>query len=136
MFFHPEDNKYYFKEKESMDFIIKTLERELKKKMSKEKSEIRSKTKTNISSSKSKKTNELSFSAQMNYKICKINSILDQMLSKCRGEFQISTLSNSSIEMIKKISERDKFVGILMCIKYFKNLSKNFVMLTICFIIV
>lgn len=133
IFLKTDEGLYYYKEKESMDFIIKNMERELKKKMSKEKKEIKSKSSqksnTSILSSKSKnKTNGLSFSAQMNYRICKINTILDHMMTKCRGEPKYAKLNKmingSSIEMLRELCEKDKFIGMLMCIKYFKNLSK------------
>lgn len=133
IFLKTDEGLYYYKEKESMDFIIKNMERELKKKMCKEKKEIKSKSsqKSNpsILSTKSKsKTNGLSFSAQMNYRICKINTILDQMMTKCRGEPKYAKLNKmingSSIEMLRELCEKDKFIGMLMCIKYFKNLSK------------
>ena len=40
IFYKTGNDTYYFKEKESMDFIIKTIERELKKKISKDKKEM------------------------------------------------------------------------------------------------
>ena len=50
IFYKTTEDTYYFNEKESMDFIIKTIERELKKKISKDKKEIKS----SLSSKKNK----------------------------------------------------------------------------------
>ena len=107
------------------------MERELKKKISKEKKEIKSKcSKKSSSSISKKKTNELSFTSQMNYQICKINTILDHMMTRCRNDSKyakISTMINgSSIEMLKEFCEKDKFIGMMMTIKYFKSLIEKY----------
>lgn len=72
-----------------------------------------------------------SFSAQMNYKICKVYNILDKMLSRCRGSVE-EKLNNSfqnangSIELLQKIGGQNKLVGILMCFKYFKSIMNKY----------
>ncbi len=64
----------------------------------------------------------------MNYKICKVYNILDQMLSRCRGSVNMDKLNtrfknaNSSIELLQKIGDQNKLIGILMCFKYFKSM--------------
>lgn len=131
IFYKTNEGLFFYKEKESMDFILKNMERELKKKISKEKKEIKSKcSKKSSSSISKKKTNELSFTSQMNYQICKINTILDHMMTRCRNDSKyakISTMINgSSIEMLKEFCEKDKFIGMMMTIKYFKSLIEKY----------
>ena len=135
IFYKTDDNTYFYKEKESVDFVIKTVERELKKKINKDKKE----TKSSLSSKKHKKKNntknkinELSINHQLGYKICKLNIILDNMLEKCqdkKNSYKIlnKKLNNEGIEMIKKISETDKFLGMILCIKFFKNIIENYI---------
>ena len=137
IFYQASENTYYFKEKESMDFIIKTIERELKKKISKDKKEI----KTSLSSKKSIKKkkkekkhviNELSLNHQLGYKICKLNSILDSMMERCRGKKNnymalSKKLHDEGIEMIKNISEKDQFIGMILCIKFFKGIIEKYI---------
>jgi hypothetical protein len=55
IFYKVTNDTYYFKEKESMDFIIKTIERELKKKISKNKKELKSSLSSKKSIKKKKK---------------------------------------------------------------------------------
>ena len=135
IFYKTDDDTYFYKEKESVDFVIKTVERELKKKISKDKKE----TKSSLSTKKHKKKyntknkiNELSINHQLGYKICKLNIILDNMLEKCqdkKNSYKIlnKNLNNEGIEMIKKISETDKFLGMILCIKFFKNIIENYI---------
>ena len=135
IFYKNDDDTYFYKEKESVDFVIKTVERELKKKISKDKKE----TKSSLSTKKHKKKyntknkiNELSINHQLGYKICKLNIILDNMLEKCqdkKNSYKIlnKNLNNEGIEMIKKISETDKFLGMILCIKFFKNIIENYI---------
>jgi hypothetical protein len=137
IFYKAEENYYYFKEKESMDFIIKTIERELKKKISIDKKEKKSSLSSKKSSKKKKKEkkhiiNELSLNHQLGYKICKLNSILDNMMEKYRGNNNnFMALSkkfhDEGIEMIKNISEKDKFIGIILCIKFFKGIIEKYI---------
>ena len=133
---------YYFKEKESMDFIIKTIERELKKKISKDKKEMSKSISGKKSHKKKKKEkknknkniiNELSFNHQLGYKICKLNTILDNMMEKCRGKKNNNYLAlnkkfrDEGMEMIKNISEKDKFIGTILCIKFFKGIIEKYI---------
>ena len=132
---------YYFKEKESMDFIIKTIERELKKKISKDKKEMSKSISGKKSLKKKKKEkknknkniiNELSFNHQLGYKICKLNTILDNMMQKCRGKKTNYIALNKKfhdegMEMIKNISEKDKFIGTILCIKFFKGIIEKYI---------
>lgn len=136
IFYKTNEDTYFYKEKESMDFVIKTVERELNKKISKDKKNAEKK--SSLSSKKHKKKNnvknkinELSINHQLGYKICKLNIILDNMLEKCqeKNSYQIlnKKLDNEGIEMIKKISENDKFLGMILCIKFFKNIIENYI---------
>ena len=128
------DDLFYYKEKESMDFIIKTVERELKKKISKDKKEKKSKmsnssNKSNKSLSKQQK--QLSFTHQLGYKICKLNSILDNLIAKCRGREDDYIKLNEKfdcegIQMLEKISKQDKYIGMILCIKYFKGIIEEY----------
>ena len=128
------DDLYYYKEKESMVFIIKTVERELKKKMKKDNKEAKSKmsdssNKSNKSLSKQQK--QLSFTHQLGYKICKINSILDNLIAKCRGREDDyiklnKKFDSEGIQMLEKISKQDKYIGIILCIKYFKGIIEKY----------
>ena len=142
IFYKVGNDTYYFKEKESMDFIIKTIERELKKKISKDKKEMSK----SISGKKSKKKkkekkyknknkniiNELSINHQLGYKICKLNTILDNMMEKCRNKKTNYIALNKKfhdegMEMIKNISEKDKFIGTILCIKFFKGIIEKYI---------
>ena len=137
IFYKVSENTYYFNEKESMDFIIKTIERELKKKISKDKKEIKNSLSSKKNSKKKKKEkkhniNELSFNHQLGYKICKLNSILDNMMEKCRGKKNnymalSKKFHNEGIEMIKNISEKDQFIGMILCIKFFKGIIEKYI---------
>ena len=128
------DDLYYYKEKESMVFIIKTVERELKKKMKKDNKEEKSKmsnssNKSNKSLSKQQK--QLSFTHQLGYKICKLNSILDNLIAKCRGREDDYIKLNEKfdcegIQMLEKISKQDKYIGMILCIKYFKGIIEEY----------
>ena len=132
---------YYFKEKESMDFIIKTIERELKKKISKDKKEMSKsisgkkslKKKKKEKKNKNKNINyELSINHQLGYKICKLNTILDNMMEKCRNKKNNYIALNKKfhdegMEMIKNISEKDKFIGTILCIKFFKGIIEKYI---------
>ena len=128
------DDLYYYKEKESMVFIIKTVERELKKKMKKDNKEAKSKmsdssNKSNKSLSKQQK--QLSFTHQLGYKICKINSILDNLIAKCRGREDDyiklnKKFDSEGIQMLEKISKQDKYIGMILCIKYFKGIIEKY----------
>ena len=132
---------YYFKEKESMDFIIKTIERELKKKISKDKKEMSKSISGKKSLKKKKKEkknknktiiNELSINHQLGYKICKLNTILDNMMEKCRNKKNNYIALNKKfhdegMEMIKNISEKDKFIGTILCIKFFKGIIEKYI---------
>ena len=128
------DDLYYYKEKESMVFIIKTVERELKKKMKKDNKEAKSKmsdssNKSNKSLSKQQK--QLSFTHQLGYKICKLNSILDNLIAKCRGREDDyiklnKKFDSEGIQMLEKISKQDKYIGMILCIKYFKGIIEKY----------
>ena len=137
IFFKTSEDTYYFKEKESMDFIIKTIERELKKKISKDKKEMKNSLSSKKSIKKKKKEkkhiiNELSFNHQLGYKIYKLNTILDNMMEKCRGKKNnyialSKKFHDEGIEMIKNISEKDKFIGMILCIKFFKGIIEKYI---------
>ena len=137
IFYKVSDDTYYFNEKESMDFIIKTIERELKKKISKDKKEMKNSLSSKKSNKKTKKEkkhiiNELSFNHQLGYKICKLNSILDNMMEKCRGKKNnymalSKKFHDEGIEMIKNISEKDQFIGMVLCIKFFKGIIEKYI---------
>ena len=137
IFYKVSKDTYYFKEKESMDFIIKTIERELKKKISKDKKELKSSLSSKKSIKKKKKEkkhiiNELSFNHQYGYKICKLNTILDNMMEKCRGKKNnyialSKKFHDEGIEMIQNISEKDQFIGMILCIKFFKGIIEKYI---------
>ena len=81
IFYKTLEDTFYFNEKESMDFIIKTIERELKKKISKDKKEIKNSLSNKKNYKKRKKEkkhiiNELSINHQLGYKICKLNKLI------------------------------------------------------------
>jgi hypothetical protein len=54
------------------------------------------------------------------------------MLSRCRGSIGTEKLSNSfknvnsSIELLQKIGDQNKLMGILMCFKYFKSIINKY----------
>ena len=54
------------------------------------------------------------------------------MLSRCRGSIGMDKLStsfksaNSSIELLQKIGDQNKLIGILMCFKYFKSMIHQY----------
>ena len=139
IFYKTGNDTYYFKEKESMDFIIKTIERELKKKISKDKKEMSKSISGKKSLKKKKKdkknkniNNELSINHQLGYKICKLNTILDNMMQKCRNKKNNYIALNKKfrdegMEMIKNISEKDKFIGTILCIKFFKGIIEKYI---------
>ncbi len=58
------------------------------------------------------------------------------MLSRCRGTIGIDKLStsfksaNSSIELLQKIGDQNKLIGILMCFKYFKSMIHQYFKIT------
>jgi len=134
IFFKTVDLKYYFKEKEALDYIIKITEKVITKKIEKENKFIKN---SNNKSNKKKKyllnlyLRNQSFSSQMNYKICKVYNILDKMLSRCREKID-EKLNNSfpkintSIELLQKIGGQNKIIGILMGFKYFKLIINNY----------
>ena len=132
IFIKVDDNLYYYKEKESMDFIIKTVERELKKKMVKDiknkKTKVNSSNKSNKSLSKQQK--QLSFTHQLGFKICKLDSILNNLI-KCRGRQEEyinlnKKLCSEEIQMLENISKQDKYIGMILCIKYFKGIIEKY----------
>ena len=137
IFYKTSEETYYFNEKESMDFIIKTIERELKKKISKDKKEIKSSLSSKKISKKKRKEkkhiiNELSINHQLGYKICKLNSILDNMMEKCREKKNnyialSKKFHDEGMEMIKNISEKDQFIGMILCIKFFKGIIEKYI---------
>ena len=141
IFYRVGNDTYYFKEKESMDFIIKTIERELNKKISKDKKEMSKSISGKKSLKKKKKekknknkniNNELSINHQLGYKICKLNTILDNMMEKCRDKKNNYIALNKKfhdegMEMIKNISEKDKFIGTILCIKFFKGIIEKYI---------
>lgn len=138
IFYKTLEDTFYFNEKESMDFIIKTIERELKKKISKDKKEIKNSLSNKKNYKKRKKEkkhiiNELSINHQLGYKICKLNSILDNMMEKCREKNNSNYIALSKkfhdegMEMIKNISEKDQFIGMILCIKFFKRIIEKYI---------
>ena len=115
------------------DFIYKNYEREMKKKISKEKRETRnSRNNSNRNKSKNKKENSIIYDS-FTLKIQKINLILQQMIKKFRGDPRYEHLSEiinsnneGSLDILKEYCAKDKFIGMLMLVKYFRNLSKFF----------
>ncbi len=70
IYYKASEDNYYFKEKESIDFIIKTIERELKKKISKDKKDLKSSLSSKKNNKKKRKKkkhiiNELSLNHQL-----------------------------------------------------------------------
>ena len=109
---------YYYKEEESLNFIIKTFERELKKKN----------TEKNKKNSKEKNFNLIG------YKINKLNTILDNMILRYKGvenniNFTEKFNYNDDIILLEKISKEDRLLGIILCIKYFKELIEKYMKL-------
>jgi hypothetical protein len=109
---------YYYKEEESLNFIIKTIERELKK--------------TNTSKNK-KNSKEKNFNL-IGYKISKLNTILDNMILRYKGvenniNFKEKFNYNDDIILLEKISKEDRLLGIILCIKYFKELIEKYMKL-------
>jgi hypothetical protein len=86
IFFKTVDGRYYFKEKEAVEFIIKVSEKVLTKKLEKEKKESKSITTT---SSKKKKNASSTLSGEINYKICKVYGIIDKLLFECREKMDL-----------------------------------------------
>jgi hypothetical protein len=81
IFFKTVDEKFFFKEKEAVEFIIRVSEKVLTKKLEKEKKE--SKSISSTSTGKSKKQKNI-LSGEINYKICKVYGIIDKLLIECR----------------------------------------------------
>ena len=109
---------YYYKEEESLNFIIKTFERELKKKN----------TEKNKKNSKEKNFNLIG------YKINKLNTILDNMILRYKGvenniNFTENFNYNDDIILLENISKVDRVLGIILCIKYFKELIEKYMKL-------
>ncbi len=76
----------------------------------------------------SKKQKQLSFTHQVEYKICKLVSILNNLI-KCRGrqeEYINKKLCNEEIQMLENISKQDKYNGLILCIKYFKGIIEKY----------
>ena len=54
------------------------------------------------------------------------------MLSRCKGSMSIEKLSssfksvNTSIELLQKIGDQNKLIGIMMCFKYFKSIINKY----------
>ena len=54
------------------------------------------------------------------------------MLSRCKGTMGMEKLSNSfknvntSIELLQKIGDQNKLIGIMMCFKYFKSIINKY----------
>jgi hypothetical protein len=88
IFFKTTDGKYYFKEKEAIDYVLKVTEKTITKKMSKEKSGKVLSSTTN----KSKKRKN-SLSGELNYKLCKIYNIIDNLFLECREKIDIQLKS-------------------------------------------
>lgn len=75
----------------------------------------------------------------MNYKIVKVYGILDDLLNKYKNDKQfgkslknpfmvkniLNKNINSSIELLQRIGNDNQCVGILMCFKFFKSISKS-----------
>ena len=109
---------YYYKEEESLNFIIKTIERELKKKNTEK---------------KKKNSKEKNFNL-IGYKINKLNTILDNMILRYKGvenniNFTENFNYNDDIILLEKISKEDRVLGIILCIKYFKELIEKYMKL-------
>ena len=109
---------YYYKEEESLNFIIKTIERELKKKNTEK---------------KKKNSKEKNFNL-IGYKINKLNTILDNMILRYKGvenniNFTEKFNYNDDIILLEKISKEDRLLGIILCIKYFKELIEKYMKL-------
>ena len=120
---------FFYKEHESMEFILKAVSREFNKKI-----KDTSKLKQNSTKAKSKSNNpqKLSLYSQICYKISKVNNILANMINKCKGQTDAykdlrKKVRNEGIEMLKKISEEDKYIGIILCIKYFKDIVEKYI---------
>jgi len=109
---------YYYKEEESLNFIIKTIERELKKKNTEK---------------KKKNSKEKNFNL-IGYKINKLNTILDNMILRYKGvenniNFTENFNYNDDIILLENISKVDRVLGIILCIKYFKELIEKYMKL-------
>lgn len=133
IFYKNPSGLYYFKEKEAYEFIYKNYDRDMKKKILKSKKESKSSSKKSLNNSKikQKKRNDNYICSNMALKIQKINLVLEQMIKKFRKDPRYQNLKNlinkknqDSLEVLKEWCEKDKFIGMLMCLKYFKNLSK------------
>jgi hypothetical protein len=54
------------------------------------------------------------------------------MVSRCRGSVDLNKLNNSfknansSIELLQKIGDQNKLIGIMMCLKYFKSVINKY----------
>jgi hypothetical protein len=83
IFFKTVDGRYYYKEKEAVEFIMKVSEKVLTKKLEKEKKESKSLTTTSSKKKKSKPSDEI------NYKIFKVYNIIDKLLLECREKLNI-----------------------------------------------
>lgn len=130
IFFKTNNNLYYFKQKEAYEFIYRNYEREMKKKIKSKKESLNVSKRSNGSSRSRVKKNE-DIKCNLAHKIQKIDYILQQMIKKYRGDTRYEKLQklmnkkgNSSLQVLKEWCKKDKFIGMMMCLKYSKNLSK------------
>jgi hypothetical protein len=95
IFFKTADGKYYFKEKEAIDYVLKVTEKTLTKKMGKDKQSGNTSSSTTNKSKKRKN----SLSGELNYKLCKIYNIIDNLFLECREKMDIQLKSPYKVEL-------------------------------------
>ncbi|MCQ2816389.1 MAG: hypothetical protein MJ252_03895 [archaeon] len=135
IFYKVEEGLYYFKEDNAQEFLLRNYEREMKKKIIKEKSVSKGKKSLNSSLSSNKRDTDTRIGF-LTLKIQKINLILEQMIKKFRSDPRydelrsiVSQKNKFSLQQLKEYCEKDKFIAMLMCLKYFKSLSKLYLLI-------
>jgi len=131
------DGKWFYKKKEAIDYVLRVTEKILAKKLEKEKNSegIDDTRTTNSNKDKPKKTKEKI--EGVNHKIIKIYGILDDLLNNYKDDKEISKILKnplkniiSCVELLQKIGNDNKCVGVLMCFKFFKSIIRKYIKIT------
>ena len=107
------------------------MKREIKKKQTRDKKDIKStKTSSTSSKSKTKNKNEMTFASQISEKLLKITRIHDEMFHMYKNNMKYYDMDKKivkgDIEELKNLCMEDKFVGVFMCVRYFKLIVEKY----------
>ena len=131
IFYKTTEGFYFYKERECNDFLQNSLKREIKKKQTRDKKDIKStKTSSTSSKSKTKNKNEMTFASQISEKLLKITRIHDEMFHMYKNNMKYYDMDKKivkgDIEELKNLCMEDKFVGVFMCVRYFKLIVEKY----------